>query len=1019
MIDDLIGNGNLPNVYFNNIEIYNGNDIEGIEKTIIVKLSLSVKDKKVNGKFQWSENNMMSEFLVIKLLQSRNPAFSEALTQGDYTLSQTDYQRSISYSPEEVREKTLRLRLYNKSKVKMVGRDENNNEIYCFYYDFEFKVKEADAQNLIYFANVSINIGDLSNQYSADFSSDLLSLYQGPVSSEKVFNNGQLVEMTNKMLFSDLTQYGGAAHYTEQHGWMAGPFHTNEPHPPLLVSEVENKKLKDLRLFPSKNKKLNTQIYPLKVKPYITEGSSTHNEEGTIKKIYFINYDALFQQKTKYGQLLKQIDPNIYAKALANFKIKKLTILRNAVTLSTNTSPMAKVKESVQIVPSSTKIMGITKDLEPYNLSSSTTPLSTIDEIPPNGNKIRFISFTDNESKDLTSGLFNYTIKIDLIDNTPNFLNTEYLKFANDINSLETYYFRANKPSSYSSKSNSFTPEFKDSEDSFYTVSDIKSAETIPWVRSIENYSSLYRFMNITTPDEVNNLKQSVFDSINPKTGSPSSLLMFIENYKAILKTYAAKFNLTQTIQGSSFHASPSSRPAVLKNLIKIQFTGKEHSDFSTTRTGYRVMPEKPRMPYTLTPGPSILQDLPNSITTAPSPPMMLSEYKKRRDQEKDRFFKNTPSFTANESKNISRQERDSLSDIETSQSTFMSPISLFNKGKKIDLSRSARADSPELNKMIVKINRNNKKGKNYLSKKVQFLKPPSVNSSDLPPKKNNDITDFLGPDTQLAGVKKEFSLQTINRRARSKTANKIKNALDRKLKKKITKDFDLTRENNVIFKKMRRKNINIEKQLKEMPMHIKAIVASRSNTVKTNFLATKTDVLSSEVTDNKFLITHFLVQEMQYLDGFNLDVDGEPMISSPLWKKIDNNLINTTNKHSVICRMINYVDEEINLDVPDEINLPIFDSTFIVENDINPLPPQPPSSRANLLIGYNNTNDVNYDYCTSNIIKQSPKQNGFLNQSTIIPSTSNNVAENRDNQQPSLPSNTGQSSAPSSGRSY
>ena len=111
MIDDLIGNGNLPNVYFNNIEIYNGNDIEGPEKTIIVKLSLSVKDKKINGKFQWSENNMMSEFLVIKLLQSRNPAFSEALTQGDYTLSQADYQRSISYSPEEVREKTLRLRL--------------------------------------------------------------------------------------------------------------------------------------------------------------------------------------------------------------------------------------------------------------------------------------------------------------------------------------------------------------------------------------------------------------------------------------------------------------------------------------------------------------------------------------------------------------------------------------------------------------------------------------------------------------------------------------------------------------------------------------------------------------------------------------------------------------------------------------------------------------------------------------------------------------------------------------------
>jgi hypothetical protein len=1016
MIDDLIGNGNLPNVYFNNIEVYNVNNVEGNEKTIAVKLTLSIKDKKVNGKFQWADNNMMSEFLVIKLLQSTSPSFSALLTEGEYTLTKSDYKNSSVYTSAEVKEQTLRLRLYNDSKVKMIGLDENNNEIYCFYYDFEFYLKESDATNLTYFANVSINMNDLGNQYAADFSSDLLSLYQGPVSSEKVFNNGQLVEITNKMLFSDLTQYGGAAHYTEQNGWMAGPFHTTNPHPQLLLSEVVNRKLKDLRVSGSVTKALNTEIT---VKPYLLEGSSTHDQDGRIKKIYFLNYDSLFTQKTKYGNLLKQIDPVIYNEALTNFKIKKLTILRNKIKVTKNSSPFAKLSETVEILPSSSKIMGITKDIQPYELSSSINSLSIISEIPPNDNKVRFISFTDEEATNLIGGKFNYTIKIDLIDNTIDFLNSKYAKFSLDIKALESYYLRSSKPSNYNAISGKFSNEFKTVEDDFFNVTSLTSAETIPWVIAVENYGDLYRFMNIVDIDKIDKIKESTFDSINPQTGNPSSILKFIQEYRDLLKTYAARFDLAQTIQGSAFHTSPSSRVPVLKNLIKISFTGKDYIDFSTTRTGYRVMPERPRKPYAFEPAPNVLADSPRDIMAQPSPPMMLSEYKKRKIQEKNRFFKNTPSLTANETKNISRQEKDSFQDIETSAPSFMSPIGLFNNGKKIDLSRAARADSPELNKMITKISRANKKSKKFLSKKVKFLKPISIQPLDLPPKKNIDATDYLGPQTKFSNVTQTFQLIELNRGERFKTSQKIKNSLDRKLKKKITKNFDLTKENNVIFKKMRRKTIDIEKQLKEIPMHLKAIVASRSDTVKTNFLDSSTDVLSSDETDNKFLITHFLVQEMQFLNGFQLDKSGEPIISAPLWETISNDVINTTNKHSVICRMINYVDEEINLDVPDEINLPIFDSTFVVENDINPLPPQPPSLRANLLIGYNNTNDVNYDYCTSNIIKQSPKQNGFLNQSTIIPSTSDNVAENRNNQQPSLSSNTGQSSAPSSGRSY
>jgi hypothetical protein len=184
MTDFLVGNGNLPNVYFNSIKIFDGNNVEGAEKSIVVKISLSVKDKKINGNFQWSDNPIMTEYLVINLLQSTSQPFSDLITNGQYTLSKSDYKKSNLYSSRDVSVVTKKLNLYNPDQIIMEGMDDNNNETYGFYYDFEFVVKQNKAINLTYFANVSPNITDLAADYSADFSSDLLSLYQGPVSSE-------------------------------------------------------------------------------------------------------------------------------------------------------------------------------------------------------------------------------------------------------------------------------------------------------------------------------------------------------------------------------------------------------------------------------------------------------------------------------------------------------------------------------------------------------------------------------------------------------------------------------------------------------------------------------------------------------------------------------------------------------------------------------------------------------------------------------------------------------------------
>jgi hypothetical protein len=112
---------------------------------------------------------------------------------------------------------------------------------------------------------------------------------------------------------------------------------------------------------------------------------TTNDEDGRIKKIFFVDFNSIFRQKTKYGEMLHQIDQNVYEEALSNFKIKKLSIYRDQVIVTENNSNYAKKKEIITPVQGSRKILNITKDITAYNLSSSYNIMSSIEEINQHG----------------------------------------------------------------------------------------------------------------------------------------------------------------------------------------------------------------------------------------------------------------------------------------------------------------------------------------------------------------------------------------------------------------------------------------------------------------------------------------------------------------------------------------------------------------------------------------------------------------------------------------------------------
>ena len=110
MANSFVGLENLPNVYFRDITISSLNNVELQEKFVRLQVKLIVKDVKVDGNFQWADNDLLSTYLNVTLIQSLDKDFTEEITGGQYTLYDFDYKSSLNYDMDKVTSATKRLR---------------------------------------------------------------------------------------------------------------------------------------------------------------------------------------------------------------------------------------------------------------------------------------------------------------------------------------------------------------------------------------------------------------------------------------------------------------------------------------------------------------------------------------------------------------------------------------------------------------------------------------------------------------------------------------------------------------------------------------------------------------------------------------------------------------------------------------------------------------------------------------------------------------------------------------------
>jgi len=125
---------------------------------------------------------------------------------------------------------------------------------------------------------------------------------------------------------------------------------------------------------------------------------------------------------------------------------------------------------------------------------------------------------------------------------------------------------------------------------------------------------------------------------------------------------------------------------------------------------------------------------------------------------------------------------------------------------------------------------------------------------------------------------------------------------------------FDITSENNVVESMS-------TKDLKNLPIQIKCLILSRSNSVMQNWL-------EGEVDSDLFDVTYNSIVEVQTL-SYRKDSNGNSTISE--WSPLTNSDIKKANKQALRCRLANYSNLSFGVEQKQELAAPIIDSQFII----------------------------------------------------------------------------------------
>jgi hypothetical protein len=879
--------------------------------------------------------------------------------------------------------------------------------------------------NLSYYCYTFLDTQNTSNDYllSRKRQNNVESQYSiGPIASENIITEGTTPDVTHLFKTKQGQIWTGEVHQMENGNWMTGAYHSKKGKE-LTKIKLPNLKLKDHRIFDSLSNitfqtKSPTDLISVRQKvrsqrvkdgmenefvkkvPTISDMYMSRDKNNNCRFLFSVDMEQILKQNTNYPALidnLRNTNKKEYYSLLKRARIEELTISRRRVikqeivTSNFDTTSYSPTDQELIVVSSkdSLKRNGLESKTSVDRATTqgvgnrSVTKTGTILEVKPFASSktiaLRHFTGTDFDISAQDTGLYEYTVKIVLMDPVQAFIKSKLEAIGNIIDgdgtglSLNQYYVDATRArANYDKFLNRFDDTFLDKFNKNYVVGNSNFL-----------FSSINEFIGIvfSLTNQINIGNVSMVEAVNyltnissPNTGSPEGIqkvIQLMERIKNSLNTaYSSNksYIKSRNTTSEATNANANLGSTLRTKLYTVEKTFKNKFDSSTPKTiGFD---------YLFTKGSAISPNK-DGITV-----INKSAIDNRFDLEVKKYYSSeSPSL---EIKNGRGDILNVGDNINYTKYSFLSPSNILletqNKDVVFESLKSAYVASnrKEMNSLVNDIVIYNKTKDLYFSK--------STNSSNREDITATSIEQMLSDSGAVLRtpieIQRERTLKTqvFNKESRVQNIDDGDNLFDasrqieeekavssRGMLESILQvsETDFLDESNSVYSYLFNDDDSAEKIKKQLtnavlgsrssnrstrtvsnpfiysPNQIKALMLSLQNSseVKTNKAFDQppssetdraVDVFKNPENYGFFWFNYKSIKMIEVLVGFD-SRGSAPLVNSQIWTRLEERHLNASRNKTLICRLVPYESITNGIKANNNLELPVFNEVFAI----------------------------------------------------------------------------------------
>jgi len=594
--------------------------------SLIVTLELLMKEKLDNDLIgTWFANQDLNKYLEIKVFQSTDPKVTAILSAGTDLLELVEPNKNVPVTDlkvklaatvfevsnfENVFERLNNETVFKKFKASKAGTgvepkisqykeivDDEGNRVFNITYQQRFELNDSNPEHLAYFAVTSLDLEELAKDFEIDFDSIGLESTNGKIASDIVIDDFKVVNKSFTFLDPQGKIWTGSVHQRD------GVFRSNSTETSnsfdLEQVFVSNSKIQDFRdvkeierltlnhdklerIFAKNNltKVLSNDIIgPTNESNYFSNMLLSRDKDGDAKFFFSIDFNKLIEENAILGNLFASSNMKMKREIIKNAHIRSLRILRRRIVKnkdvnSLGTPDLVRVFDKEEPL----ELIAISSEKRWKSFNPSKLEMGSIKEIDlttrTNSELVRHFTGMDLSMSEVTDGLYQYIIELEIDDATVTFLKDKVKELSLAKNVLSLYLGEASQPSmskyleevrnphidhpsefsgtkgtiagAFDIPSNRFTQNFINEQRRKYAGRMTSS----PWISSVVTYVSILDLLTDAFESESSRQKfiNSLYSYVSPNTGNPtgiSSVINLIDKLISSLSGVAGVSNET------------------------------------------------------------------------------------------------------------------------------------------------------------------------------------------------------------------------------------------------------------------------------------------------------------------------------------------------------------------------------------------------------------------------------------------------------------------------------------------